>query len=263
MGEGSSPRGRGKPVDQSGSPSRQGLIPAWAGKTSCIRYQALQSTAHPRVGGENPSCRPSYPRRSGSSPRGRGKRWPGCAESRTSGLIPAWAGKTTDLAISPHKPGAHPRVGGENQLIDEIVRSDQGSSPRGRGKRDNDVSGRRQTRLIPAWAGKTHEHAATKPCAWAHPRVGGENFQSETMFADGIGSSPRGRGKHRDWCRPLRGCGLIPAWAGKTLGFDASHAIAAAHPRVGGENERGRSQLSTQSGSSPRGRGKRAGPFSA
>ena len=70
---------------------------------------------------------------------------------------------------------AHPRAGGENQLIDEIVRSDQGSSPRGRGKRLLQVSGGTDCRLIPARAGKTRLVLRRCSATWAHPRAGGEN----------------------------------------------------------------------------------------
>ena len=50
---GSSPRGRGKRNCQSSRPIWHGLIPAWAGKTDRGRSVPRQSTAHPRVGGEN------------------------------------------------------------------------------------------------------------------------------------------------------------------------------------------------------------------
>ena len=53
VAEGSSPRGRGKPLDRALSGKWQGLIPAWAGKTCARRRAARPTTAHPRVGGEN------------------------------------------------------------------------------------------------------------------------------------------------------------------------------------------------------------------
>ena len=51
----------------------------------------------------------------------------------------------------------------------------QGSSPRGRGKRDKAEGGLGGVRLIPAWAGKTSTGLRLTSCPWAHPRVGGEN----------------------------------------------------------------------------------------
>ena len=53
VANGSSPRGRGKPV-YDGDPWRgERLIPAWAGKTSSNRTGSVRCGAHPRVGGEN------------------------------------------------------------------------------------------------------------------------------------------------------------------------------------------------------------------
>ena len=53
--------------------------------------------------------------------------------------------------------------------------------------------------------------------------------------------------------------GLIPAWAGKTEGWEAGGGAIRAHPRVGGENSSARMAPSAGGGSSPRGRGKLAG----
>ena len=50
--------------------------------------------------------------------------------------------------------------------------------------------------------------------------------------------------------------GLIPAWAGKTRPIRAMKPKSRAHPRVGGENDRGAHMAVAATGSSPRGRGK-------
>ena len=52
----------------------------------------------------------------------------------------------------------------------------------------------------------------------------------------GHGSSPRGRGKLGGGPSGGVGCGLIPAWAGKTVNAALNILGEAAHPRVGGEN---------------------------
>ena len=72
-----------------------GLIPAWAGKTAQAPNGEERPRAHPRVGGENTSggLHPCWD--PGSSPRGRGKPRLVSVENSRSGLIPAWAGKTT------------------------------------------------------------------------------------------------------------------------------------------------------------------------
>ena len=90
----------------------------------------------------------------------------------------------------------------------------------------------------------------------AHPRVGGENHDPGSTRRPGLGSSPRGRGKLRRSDRRAPRRRLIPAWAGKTRSKRRRRITGAAHPRVGGENRWRRIVRISQSGSSPRGRGK-------
>ena len=91
-------------------------------------------------------------------------------------------------------------------------------------------------RLIPARAGKT--------CFACHSLI----------FL--IGSSPRGRGKLERRSRPHAAPELIPARAGKTLGWSLLRRVQRAHPRAGGENVAFGAQGLDAAGSSPRGRGK-------
>ena len=192
---GSSPRGRGKRAPGRGCRHRRGLIPAWAGKTSRSRAGTHTPWAHPRVGGENSARLFRAGRLRGSSPRGRGKR-ERCHRSETSvGLIPAWAGKTSAAAGSVSASRAHPRVGGENTLTPKPITSASGSSPRGRGKQLRGIRHVPAPGLIPAWAGKTTRTCNLGIISQAHPRVGGENAQSRSKYANDGGSSPRGRGK--------------------------------------------------------------------
>ena len=72
------------------------------------------------------------------------------------------------------------------------------------------------------------------------------------------GSSPRGRGKRLVARVVCRYPGLIPAQAGKTPSPAISASTASAHPRAGGENSTVERLSLSYSGSSPRGRGKRA-----
>ena len=186
---GSSPRGRGKPPWVRLIPSRNGLIPARAGKTSTTRVEHFQHTAHPRAGGENaPST--AYPSHSpGSSPRGRGKRAASRRSHHQYRLIPARAGKTSTPTTPVRSCSAHPRAGGENGPNQPGNCFSAGSSPRGRGKL---VEGRLQVlrhRLIPARAGKTSDPAYGRALS--------------------MGSSPRGRGKHFLTCAFIERIGQI------------------------------------------------------
>ena len=192
--------------------------------------------AHPRAGGENPSMIAFTVGAAGSSPRGRGKR---VAHGSTSGsfrLIPARAGKTRDFLSDHVVETAHPRAGGENWRVSSTRSSVRGSSPRGRGKRQEDVAVQDLEGLIPARAGKTHPHGYRRAPTPAHPRAGGENGGRPGSGDLQAGSSPRGRGK-----RPVPGlqgghARLIPARAGKTGRRTWTRAPRAAHPRAGGEN---------------------------
>ena len=216
--------------------------------------------AHPRVGGENVVATSGMAWAIGSSPRGRGKRDVEVAHAELVGLIPARAGKTT-RRFSPGPPGAaHPRVGGENACRMSTFRSEGGSSPRGRGKRQVEPDRCAWRRLIPAWAGKTRLHRPTGRSCRAHPRVGGENYKQIDMDEARAGSSPRGRGKPSARTRSPAQRRLIPAWAGKTSSLQGVPARATAHPRVGGENWVARRATCPSLGSSPRGRGKPEGP---
>ena len=73
------------------------------------------------------------------------------------------------------------------------------------------------------------------------------------------GSSPRGRGKRARWPRIAGKPRLIPARAGKTAASDPCARSTRAHPRAGGENGTLAATVVVTGGSSPRGRGKRAG----
>ena len=110
-------------------------------------------------------------------------------------LIPARAGKTPNNCEIACDGWAHPRAGGENIECRPECDSDDGSSPRGRGKPPivGDWKGAR--RLIPARAGKTASQKPPPGGNAAHPRAGGENLAARASLTLVAGSSPRGRGK--------------------------------------------------------------------
>ena len=188
------------------------------------------------MGGENEDLHLMRECVAGSSPRGRGKPSRSKRKVMVRGLIPAWAGKTTDAVPPTASKTAHPRVGGENEAGDEKGSTFDGSSPRGRGKRRRRDQEFQPRRLIPAWAGKTESRSGRRRRRPAHPRVGGENPFSLTACFLLPGSSPRGRGKRTGTLQAFQGIRLIPAWAGKTVGVCPFGMVEAAHPRVGGEN---------------------------
>ena len=172
---GSSPRVRGKPHDGMVSRSRDGLIPACAGKTSYSCRCPRGVWAHPRVCGENWATVSTPCAFSGSSPRVRGKPSSHVFDLTTLRLIPACAGKTFRVRPMIFRSGAHPRVCGENARTRARLAQLRGSSPRVRGKLEFGVFQTHSIRLIPACAGKTGDVENGTPKRWAHPRVCGEN----------------------------------------------------------------------------------------
>ena len=236
MAPGSSPRVRGKPRRAGGGFPPVRLIPACAGKTSCLSNWLISNATHPRVCGEN-FCGCSAPDADwGSSPRVRGKlRGSGCGRPRP-GLIPACAGKTPRRPLRPRRSRAHPRVCGENAPSLDALTVNAGSSPRVRGKHPGLQSSDPVRRLIPARAGKTARASRSPPSPVAHPRVCGENAQARGGVTMLDGSSPRVRGKPETRSYPPSTPRLIPARAGKTARSDVRATSARAHPRACGEN---------------------------
>ena len=211
---------------------------------------------HSQVGWLPPSCVPYHYFENNSSPRGRGKQDQSPRTHPTPRLIPAWAEKTAAAPGPESQPRAHPRAGGENVAAASTWGGNAGSSPHGRGKRNQPRRAHPAGRLIPARAGKTSHGPDHRLASTAHPRAGGENDHENILTIPQKGSSPRGRGKPIDLARITERGGLIPARAEKTKKPDASAAITQAHPRAGGENRLTWTGRTLAPGSSPRGRGK-------
>ena len=172
----------------------------------------------------------------GSSQRVQGKRDSMDRRRLRTRLIPACAGKTPSLRPGANHLGAHPRVCGENQRKIKLFTSEEGSSPRVRGKQLDRLARRGLTRLIPACAGKTAPRFAGRRDEWAHPRVCGENYNPDLHICVQPGSSPRVRGKRNSENARDLSRGLIPACAGKTDDEVGLPVCEGAHPRVCGEN---------------------------
>ena len=192
----------------------------------------------------------------GSSPLTRGKHCRGRGSAFPAGLIPAHAGKTSELSFASGGRPAHPRSRGENLITTSAAGIRPGSSPLTRGKPLSvsllSVGGR----LIPAHAGKT-PGPRRHPCVdWAHPRSRGENHAADATRVSPGGSSPLTRGKRGVLARRATRPGLIPAHAGKTRGSRRWASRWQAHPRSRGENKLDYEAIGKMAGSSPLTRGK-------
>ena len=233
---GSSPRGRGTRGSPTDDPVRHRFIPARAGNTSWRCSWGGGTTVHPRAGGEHPSTGCATSSRIGSSPRGRGTRDHYRRRRDHLRFIPARAGNTWRGASSAPPTAVHPRAGGEHPVSGSTRAAAFGSSPRGRGTRQQHLSPPPAERFIPARAGNTRCRRRRGRRGAVHPRAGGEHTELHTVERLVGGSSPRGRGTRL--VRQTRQCAprFIPARAGNT-DTDAKilrkHEV---HPRAGGEH---------------------------
>ena len=132
-----------------------------------------------------------------------------------------------------------------------------GSSPRMRGTPVLHESRTLRGGIIPAYAGNTATGVERVSRNRDHPRVCGEHMRCGVVEVRDVGSSPRMRGTPCDCLPQAGGLGIIPAYAGNTMGFDSVACQEQDHPRVCGEHSAASCICSSSSGSSPRMRGTR------
>ena len=142
---GTSPRTRGKPELTDITQTGMRNIPAHAGKTFHYRVVPAENQEHPRARGENVTVACDY-----------------IAHTRN---IPAHAGKTIMPNVIHIALEEHPRARGENKSTNLAPSSQNGTSPRTRGKRQPGALAWSHPGNIPAHAGKTE---SSSPPPWQH-----------------------------------------------------------------------------------------------
>ena len=179
---GTSPRARGKLYYFQVEGAPRGNIPACAGKTLGDSGHRVGEGEHPRVRGENVVDYDPLGHGVGTSPRARGKPDASMFHLHWTRNIPACAGKTKRCVSSAPKSAEHPRVRGENLVVDSIAHRGKGTSPRTRGKHPLGVGLEDQPRNIPAHAGKTLASSGSSGATAEHPRARGENPVAGRFF---------------------------------------------------------------------------------
>ena len=193
----------------------------------------------------------------GSSPRVRGRPIDGGVYFNAPGLIPACAGQTRWSPVRRRGPRAHPRVCGADIKSKLHIVSEQGSSPRVRGRPSWLTFRGAFDGLIPACAGQTYPSYVDDSKAFgSSPRVRGRLPEMVMPGKTGRGSSPRVRGRHANSGSIDTALRLIPACAGQTGPGRLRSGRRTAHPRVCGADPRCRGCRSCSCGSSPRVRGR-------
>ena len=252
---GSSPRMRGTHSRCRRAANVTGIIPAYAGNTMMTPRLTTATWDHPRVCGEHQCPANSAGTAGGSSPRMRGtlQTWLGGLVFR--GIIPAYAGNTTNCWGCRNRSRDHPRICGEHALAGIMFSWRPGSSPRMRGTRQERVERRGRLGIIPAYAGNTRRESTAAQYPEDHPRVCGEHQLVPSQMYGPVGSSPRMRGTRRLHRLLCRRPGIIPAYAGNT--FQALRLLHPRwdHPRVCGEHLFHSLIFRRAAGSSPRMRG--------
>ena len=227
---------RGTPICHICIPDGFGIIPAYAGNTTCSHSPSPTKRDHPRVCGEHFFRSFVDEWGAGSSPRMRGTRLGEVSCKISPGIIPAYAGNTPVPIRFVRKNWDHPRVCGEHRWGMACVLFHSGSSPRMRGTREQWVQRCPRLGIIPAYAGNTLNRLVGTTCTRDHPRVCGEHFISCGDLPFTEGSSPRMRGTHRYQGWRDDGEGIIPAYAGNTPHCRRRRNRLRDHPRVCGEH---------------------------
>ena len=114
--------------------------------------------------------------------------------SLDGGLIPTYAGNTTQHKIGKAVQWAHPHVCGEHMQQVTYALKPVGSSPRMRGTLGISDIVMGCPGLIPTYAGNTLRPRAVFRFFRAHPHVCGEHPVYPASIMPGAGSSPRMRG---------------------------------------------------------------------
>ena len=153
---GSSPRLRGTRAGSWGWRRPNRIIPALAGNTKRVTWNARPSGDHPRACGEHITPNPLANAILGSSPRLRGTRIVGYCGHAVRGIIPALAGNTMTCRYTRTCSRDHPRACGEHSPTLASAFNTLGSSPRLRGTPRGNGARLGRLRIIPALAGNTH-----------------------------------------------------------------------------------------------------------
>ena len=250
------PRSRGEHRhDRGRDAAGLGLIPARAGSTTPCAPRTPGTAAHPRSRGEHRRTSAAHVACGGSSPLARGARGGGVGLTGATGLIPARAGSTRNLARLSCPARAHPRSRGEHFEARAMAAAWPGSSPLARGARDALRPAGRRRGLIPARAGSTPPRWGCCRCPWAHPLSRGEHILYRDAKGRRWGSSPLARGALTPFFDVRVLMGLIPARAGSTSAPCVGCGTSGAHPRSRGEHSTFATVRVRARGSSPLARG--------
>ena len=153
-----------------------------------------------------------------------------------TGIIPAYAGNTSQCAALRALLRDHPRICGEHPFRRRESVTPTESSPHMRGTLFAILTNCLSAGIIPAYAGNTVKFFYFGRVVWDHPRICGEHPPVAGTRLRKWGSSPHMRGTPpADWMVGLS-LGIIPAYAGNTPRPHDTCPAARDHPRICGEH---------------------------
>ena len=160
---GSSPHMRGTQQEVIEMRKQNGIIPAYAGNTGSVTQWIRRTADHPRICGEHTPSPPLMYPLPGSSPHMRGTPNLDTVHLLASGIIPAYAGNTSQVGVLYGHSWDHPRICGEHFAPFLADRQVEGSSPHMRGTLRFVLLILFALRIIPAYAGNTQLRLLRRP----------------------------------------------------------------------------------------------------
>ena len=177
------------------------------------------------------------------------------ASLKSTGSIPAHAGKPLGQESSNHQPRVYPRACGETCVLILINAYAKGLSPRMRGNQGHRLRGDRRIGSIPAHAGKPAQDVRSVFGSRVYPRACGETLPGMIQVNIIKGLSPRMRGNRMYFHTYPERRRSIPAHAGKPFLETYIFGCARVYPRACGETLGGIQPSIEMKGLSPRMRG--------
>ena len=191
------------------------ITPAYAGKSQCNTISAKNKKDHPRLCGEKFSFTCFCFNIMGSPPPMRGKVYHKTKGVLSTGITPAYAGKSSADSSHTNRGRDHPRLCGEKTRPAAVHDLMQGSPPPMRGKAAGLSVSPARTGITPAYAGKSVAQAALNVIMRDHPRLCGEKQMPSIRSQSPLGSPPPMRGKVYIKDDRQLTAGITPAYAGK------------------------------------------------
>ena len=132
-------------------------------------------------------------------------------------ITPAYTGKRDGSSSASMSSTDHPRIHGEKLDILATYKDNIGSPPHTRGKALWRLCGGWDSRITPAYTGKSIMLSVIPVAISDHPRIHGEKYNLQRIKIWSKGSPPhtRGKGKSPGHCNTRNR--ITPAYTGKSL----------------------------------------------